>query len=215
MIPAWYLGTIGFPSFISQSHQCRQMDDRTTHIGKWQTLGVCPLDCCGAELFRPWLPSLALFIQRNSLSFNATNTPEPGGSGSQRPVTHLVELCRHFQNRFYHHLPWPSSIRDESMSEPVSVFLNRCTLKLQNTVLSGPLNSGSDAISNPPPQSGTLLEFSSHTLISVKSSRHGGWLCCQLELQAMLMVCEGPKASNRNTEARCQDSNTGALSFNF
>lgn len=33
------------------------------------------------------------------------------------------------------------------MSDPVSVFLNHCTLKLQNIILSGPLSSGVDAMS--------------------------------------------------------------------
>lgn len=203
MIPAWFLRIIGVPSFISELYQSGQTDGRTTHVGKWQPVGVCPLDCRGAELFRPWLPSLALFIQRNSLSFSATDTLSPGGSRSRSAVVHHVDGSRTISP------PPPRlvSSQEGNTSDPVSVFLNHCTLKLQNIVLSGPLSPQGLT-----PHSGSFLEFCSHTLISVRSSRQVGWLCCQLELQGRLVWSQRPQ--NRNTEARCQDSNTGALSFN-
>lgn len=139
-MPAQYLATAGFPRFISE-HQSGQNYPRKEVAAS----GCLPSGLLGAELFLPCLPSLALFIQRDHLSFNATNALVPRGSGSQSPVTHLVELCRHFQNTFHHHLPWPVSSQEGNTSDPASVFLNYCTLKLQNMVLSGPLNSGAEA----------------------------------------------------------------------
>lgn len=163
-------------------------------------MGVSHLDGLeGAELFRSWLPNLALFLQRNKASPLLPPThlcPEAVGS---RVLQHSCRSCADISRM---HLTTASHSQSPARTGTRltlwSVCSNHCILKVQLIVLSqDPSTITPGLTSRALPHSGSFLQFWNHRLHSLASSGPGGGLCCRPELQDVQMAWEEPNSLQR------------------